>query len=249
MALSPLIGATRQGDESSCVRARAWRCQERLLPRCRSRSQAWSIPPASHTMRCSSPMPGTCRMGTWALLPRHPSVARGRGVPGRCAGHRLPHQIAAAPLPEAQAIWHTTTGRDAPGDRRDPSPASVQGLGGQFFLQGTCLATGLLPRHEDLVGSKYSNVACSKEARPGLTSCASRVRDSRWIFVVKVQPVFRTLTRQATLHKSRRPSSHPIRSGKRSIIRTRGRSKDWAGNASGQAGSHIVITRGRRLWR
>jgi hypothetical protein len=76
-------------------------------------------------------------------------VARVRGVPGRCAGHRLQHQIAEAPLPEVQAIWHATTGLDAPVDRHDPSPASVQGLGGQFLLQGACLATGLLHGHAD----------------------------------------------------------------------------------------------------
>ena len=52
------------------------------------------------------------------------------------------------------------------------------------------------------------------------TSCTSRVRDSRWMFVATVQPVFRTLTRQATLHKSRRPSSRPNRSGKRPFFRT-----------------------------
>jgi hypothetical protein len=79
-------------------------------------------------------------------------------APIRGQGARRPRQVCRAPhpspdrgcpLPEAQAIWHATTGLDAPGDRRDPSPASVQGLGGQFLLQGACLATGLLHRHAD----------------------------------------------------------------------------------------------------
>jgi hypothetical protein len=72
-------------------------------------------------------------------------------------------------------------------------------------------------------------------------------------YLGKFQPVFQTQRMPGDApkikHETLLASAEANRPDKRAIIRTMGRSKDWAGNAGGQAGSHIVITRGRRLWR
>jgi hypothetical protein len=60
------------------------------------------------------------------------------------------HEIADAVLPQPDPVFDNAAALDTTVDMLDPQPTVVQGLVGQYLLQGEFLAAGFLGRHEDL---------------------------------------------------------------------------------------------------